>query len=525
MNRLITGVLMGLVTISAIAQVDAGRPKLVVGIMVDQLRTDYIETLKSLLGEKGFKRLMQQGAYFRDVDFVVPDADIASGTAMVYTGNYPSQNGVVSSMVYDTQLMKLESALHDADAIGNFTTETYSPRSLRLSTISDEVMIDGAGLGAVYSISIDAQQAIIMAGHAANSAFWINDNSGKWSTTTYYKDVPQVISRRNYQSSLSTRIDTMQWKPSLDINKYVGIPAQKRYYPFRYTFPKSDRNVYKMYLDSPLANEEVTNVAIDYLSSLQLGNRGDAIDMLNIGYTAAPFKYVKDGDYRLELQDTYIKLDSQLSRLFDAIDKHVGLSNTVIFLSSTGYYDDAVQDNEKYNIPSGNFSVKRATSLLNSYLVAKYGNGNYINNYSSGHFYLNHKLIESYGANVNDVVADAKMFLCKMSGVSEAYTLHEIMSHTNAELEPLRLSIDPKNAGDIYIKFAYGWTITDDIQYPQVVKQVRSGMVLTPAFIMGVNVPACTINESVNATILAPTITQILRIRSPNGSICKPLPL
>lgn len=523
--RLITGVLMGLVTITTIAQVNSSRPKLVVGIMVDQLRTDYIETLKELLGDKGFKKLMRDGAYFRNIDFAVAQTDVASGTAMVYTGNYPSKNGVSASSVYNPQSMKSESALNDPDAIGNFTTETFSPRNILLSTISDEVKIDGAGLGAVYSVAIDPQQAIIMAGHAGNSAFWINENSGKWCTTTYYKDVPQFLSQRNYKKSLSSRIDTMQWKPTLELDKYIGIPGQKRYYPFRYTFPKSDRNVYRMYLDSPLANEEVTTVAVEHLRTLGLGSRGDAIDMLNIGYTAAPFKYVKDGDYRLELQDTYIKLDTQLGRLFDAIDKYVGLEHTVVFLSSTGYYDDAVKDDDKYGIPSGDFSVKRASSLLNSYLVALHGNGNYIKCYSNNQFYLDHKQIETKGLNPTEIAQEAKIFLCKMSGISEAYTLADILSHTNPDLEPLRLCIDPKTAGDIYIKVAYGWTLTDDSQYPNVVKPIRAGMVLTPAFIMGGGVEQQTINTPVDATILAPTITQILRIRSPNGAVSKPLPL
>lgn len=516
---------MSLVTISTIAQVETSRPKLVVGIVIDQLRTDYIESLKSLFGEKGFNRLIDNGAYLRNVDFVVAEQDAVNATAIIYTGNYPSKNGVVASSLYNPSTKKSEPVLNDANTIGNFTTETYSPRNLLFSTISDEVAIDGAGLGAVYSIALDPQQAIIMAGHAGNSAFWINDNSGKWCTTTYYKDVPQVVSQRNYNKSLASRIDTMQWKPCLSLDKYIGIPAQKRYYPFRHTFPTSDRNVYRMYLDSPLANEEITTVAMDYLRSLQLGNRGDAIDMLNISYTAEPFKYVKDGDYRLELQDSYIKLDHQLGRLFDAIDKHVGLSNTVIFVSSTGYYDDAVEDDEKYGIPSGNFSVKRATSLLNSYLVALHGNGNYIDCFSHNQIYLNRSEIESRGLQVTDVAKEAKLFLCKMSGVSDAYTISEILSHTNPELESLRLCLDPKTTGDIYIKVAYGWTLIDDTKYPETKKPIRASMVLTPAFIMGGNVKPQTINTPINAISIAPTITQILRIRSPNGAISKPLPL
>ena len=128
---------MGLVTITTIVQVDAARPKLVVGIVVDQLRTDCLESLKSVLGEKGFKRLMEQGAYMRDVDFVVAEPDAVSATAMIYTGNYPSKNGVVAAEKYNPAQLKVEPILHDPNSLGNFTNETYSPRNIVLSTISD----------------------------------------------------------------------------------------------------------------------------------------------------------------------------------------------------------------------------------------------------------------------------------------------------------------------------------------------------------------------------------------------------
>ncbi len=526
-NRLITSVLMGIVSMSVLAQVDnvSSRPKLVVGIMVDQLRTDYVEYLQSLFGEKGFKKLMNEGVYFRNIDFEVPNLDAVSSTAMVFTGNYPSKTGITSAYVYSPETLKEEASLNDPSSIGNFTTETYSPRALLLSTIADELKIDGENIGVVYSLSSDPQQAIVMAGHAGNSAFWINENTGKWSTSTYYKDLPSSITKRNYENSISSRLRSMRWEPSLDINKYIGISEIKREYPFSYIFLSSNKDVYKMFATSPLGNEEITSVAIDYLIGLKLGNRGESIDMLNIGYTLAPFSFDSDEDYRLELQDAYIRLDEQLGRLFEAIDKNVGLNNTLIFLSSTGYFNDATKDDDVYNIPTGDFSVKRATSLLNSYLVALHGNGNYVKSYNKGQFYLNHSTIEDKQIPISEVAVEAKLFLRKMSGISDAYTLKDVLSHTNPELEGFRLSVDPKRCGDIFIEVTPGWNIVDDSKYPPETKPVRYGKFSAPAFIFSQNIKSQTINTPVAAIVLAPTITQILRIRSPNGAISKPLPL
>ncbi|MBD5358533.1 MAG: alkaline phosphatase family protein [Bacteroides sp.] len=525
MNRLITSVICGLVGINTMLCADPSRPKLVVGIVVDQLRTDYIEYLQNLFGENGFKKLMKEGAFMKDVDFKVSGLDKVSGTALVYTGGYPRHNGIASEKTFNPATGEMMPALHDPSIIGNFTTETYSPANLRISTISDEIAIDGGGTAAVYSLAPDPQQAIIMAGHSGNSAFWINDNTGKWATTTYYKDSPSEITKRNYNMPITARLDTMQWRPALPVMKYPGLPSHKTSVAFKHVFPTSDRSVYRMYLESPMVNTEITDVAISYLKDLKLGTRGDAIDMLNIGYTAAPYKYVSDGDYRLELEDSYIRLDGQISRLFEAIEKYVGLNNTLVYVTSTGYYDDSVEDDPKYRMPTGTFSVKRAMSLLNSYLAAKYGNGDYVDTYSNGHVYLDRKHIEEYKLELSDVAESARDFLVKMSGVSDAFTMGDIMTSALTSMEAMRLGTDPKTGGDVVLEFNAGWSIVDDTHFPNDIKVARQSPVLTPAFIMGNNVAAEVISTPVDATALAPTVTQVLRIRSPNGSASKPLQL
>lgn len=523
MNRLITSVVFGLAAINTLVMADTTRPRLVVGIVVDQLRTDYLEYLRSLFGEDGFNRLMDKGVYMRDVDFRRTVADPASATAVVFSGGWPAANGVVADRVFDHSSKRSVPALADNAVNGNFTTEAYSPALLRLSTISDELAIDGGGLGLVYSISADPQQAVVMSGHAGNSAVWICDNNGKWASSTYYKDFPASLSRVNSYNPLSRRLDTLQWKPSRELSEYPGVPAQKRYYPFRYTFPTGDRDVYRRFKLSAPANTEVTDAAISCLESLSLGKRGDAIDMLNVGYTAAPFKYIKDGDYRLELEDTYLRLDSQIGRLFDAIDRQVGLDNTVIFLTSTGYYDDATADAPAYRIPSGDFSLKRAESLLNSYLSAKHGNGDYVETILDGEVFLDRRTIEEMRLSASMVREEAREFLLRMSGVAEAYTLDEIPAGGNETLETLRLLTDPKTSGDIFISFVPGWNVVSDNTYPVTTRAVRYGRPLTPAFLMGPEIKAVEINTPVDATVIAPTVTSALHIRSPNGARQKAL--
>jgi len=499
------------------------RPKLVVCVIVDQLRTDYLEYLSPLMDPEGLNRLMRGGTYMRDVKFAPSRADALSSTAMIMSGATPDMTGLPASRTWNSTSLKLEPALRDPDYIGNFTSQSYSPRALRLSTITDEVMIDGAGLGQAWALAIDPQVAVAMASHAGSGAVWLDLNTGKWCGSTYYKEMPQSVSSRNYSRPLSSSLDTMQWKPLLPLEHYPGLPAQKRYYPFRHTFATSTKDAYERFAASPKGNTALTDIAIETLNSLHLGSRGDAMDMLCIGYSLAPYKYVKDGDYRLELSDAYLRLDCDLARLLASIDKAVGLQNAVVMLASTGYYDDATPDDEKYRIPTGTFSVKRAISLLNAFFTARHGQGNYVAAYADGAIYFNRPLLEKANASPEQAALEAKEFLLKMSGVEAVYTMSDLLSSSSEREEALRLSIDARSGIDLLIEVNPGWLLTDDSNYPPTSTPVRRTRHAAPAIFYGTPFPALTIDQSTPATALAPTLAGVLRIRQPNGVVSAPL--
>lgn len=498
MNRLITSVLVGLVGLNAVLQADPTKPKLVVGIMVDQLRTDYIDYLRDLFGERGLKLLADSGLNLRNVDFGVAGLNGGVATAEVMSGAYPRTNGVTSVLTATGQL---------------------SPDQLTVTTIADELAIDGGGMANVYAIAPDRATAVALGGHAANSVIWLDPNSGQWTTDSYYGPLPQTAALRNGRQAVAARIDTMVWKPVLPIDRYPGVAPKKKFYPFRYTFPTSDRDVYRRFARTPLMNREVTDLAIDFINGLKLGNRGsDATDMIGIGLTAAPYKEASDGNYRLELADSYIRLDGQIERLLNAIDSTVGLDHTVVFLSSTGYCDEAVPEDPQFRIPGGELSLKRMKSLLNSYLTAKYGNGDFVEKIEDNVLTLNYKTIDEKHLDLNEVLTASRSFLNRMSGVDRVFTFDEILSGNTPEARALQLSTDPHTAPDLTIDYQSGWTVIDDLKYPVTEKVVRSSAVATPAFILAPALEAETINTPVDATALAATVSGILRIRSPNAS-------
>ena len=521
-NRLISSVIFSLVALSALSQtVASGKPTLIVGITIDQLRSDYIQLLQSHFGENGFKRLLRDGICIENAVFKIADVNKITSTALLYSGAFPNVNGITGEMLYDEAAKKASKIFNDTKYIGNTTDETYSPMALKVSTISDELRMDNNGIGSVYAIAPDAQQALIIAGHAANGAFWINGETGKWASTTFYKEFPSAVMLRNLNHPLSSRIDTLHWSPVISVNDYPDIPLHRTLFPFRYTFSGKDK--YEQFKSSALVNEEVTSLAVDCINDLKLGKRA-AVDMLNVAYTAAPYPYAEDADRRIELQDEYIRLDKELARLFASIDGATG-GNAFVFVASTGYFDNTFATEPRFNIPSGEFSSKKAVSLLNMYLMAIYGNGNWVSGYFNEQIFLNEKLAKEKNIPIEELRAKSGEFLRRMSGVNEAYTFDEILNNPVGEnLECLHRSVYNETAGDVYLEIAPGWTIVDDFnsQTPAS-KQVRGNAVNTPIFILSPGVEPQKISTPVDATLLAPTVARLLRIRSPNAAKRMPI--
>lgn len=525
--RLAAALLMGA---SASAYMTAeqlpARPQLVVGIVVEGLSQDYLDLLQERFGRDGFRRLADNGVTVGDIDYGTP-LDGAAATAMLFTGASPSVNGVAAETVYNRDERRPRHTLHDPEIIGNFTSETLSPASLGASTLSDELRIATGGLGYVYSIAPDPAEAIIMAGHAGNSAFWINDLTGKWATTTFYRDLPQKPQEANHRYPLESRLDTLQWVPSIPIALFPDLPSYKKAYPFRHTFPRSDRHRYTSFKLSAPVNTEVTDMAIGYLNTLNLGKR-EATDMLNIVFSLEPYPYGRDADSRPELMDSYLRLDRDLARLFAAIDASgPGMEKTLVFVAGTPVTRRQRRDDERWAIPYGEFSSRKAVSLLNMYLMAIHGNGEWVSGYHDSQLFLNHNLIKEKGVDLEAIRVEAARFLERMSGVSHAWTIDEVLSRKATERpEEFRRNIVAASAGDVFISIAPGWQETDDDSDTEAPVTVSRAVTSTsPFFILYPGLTPRKIEIPTDARAVAPTVSRLLRIRSPNGASLPPLRL
>lgn len=498
-------------------------PSLVVNIIIDQLRSDYMDAFTPLYGQGGFQRLKEQGRFYSQAEYPFNSPDRASAIACLMTGTSPYANGIVGNRWLDRQTLLPVFCVDDETYPGIMTSDKSSPKHLAVSTISDELKISSEGKSLVYSIAPTREAAILGAGHAGNGAFWIDDWTGKWATTCYYDNYPSWATHYENHSSLGSRIDDILWEPLNEdvVNFHYFISNnQKKSKPFSHKF-KSNRK-FREFKATACVNDEVNLFAKETIKGAGLGQ--DAItDMLTLTYYAGAYDHLSAKQYGMEMQDTYARLDRQLEDLFNFIDEKIGISKTLFVVTSTGHFEsEEVMDLSKYRIPTGVFSITKAQALLNMYLIAVYGPGNYVETAIDNQIYLNLKLIENRNLNLAEVLDRCSAFLIQLSGVKDIYSSQRLtLGAWTPGISKLHNAYNPKCSGDILIQVSPGWLLNNEDTHDQML--CRESYLNFPLFFLGVDVEAEKVRIPVSIDHVAPTIAQTLRIRAPNA--CPQAPL
>lgn len=504
------------------AQSQPTAPRLVVTLTIDQLRTDYLEAFSALYGEHGFKRLMRDGRVFRQVDFAFGGAERASAIATLYTGAMPSMHGIIANEWLDPNTLRPIGAVEDPQFIGYYTNANSSPSHLLVSSVADELKIGTGNKGLVYAIAPQRDAAILAAGHAGNGAFWIDETNGKWCGTTYYNEFPWWVSEFNDSRSPDFRIRNMVWTPLFPAARYSFLP-EWRTDAFRYKFDNDRTNRFRKLIASPLVNDEVNRLAEELLDKSTIG-RDSVPDLLALTYYAGNYMHKSTQECATELQDTYARLDRSLADLLELLDKKIGLRHIVLCVTSTGYADADAPDVGLYRVPGGEFHLKRCATLLNMYLMAIYGEGQYVEGYHGLQIYLNHKLIESKQLDVMDIQDKASRFLVQFSGVNNVYSSHRLLLGAwSPEAERARNGFHRQRSGDLLIEVLPGWTIVQENSTDN--RAVRLGTPPAPLIWMAPGVKAAHTAEPVRADRIAPTLAGAMRIRAPNACQAQPLDL
>jgi hypothetical protein len=288
--------------------------------------------------------------------------------------------------------------------------------------------------------------------------------------------------------------------------------------PFKHDF-KSDRKFIE-YKACGLVNGDVTDLALQCVSNNGVGY-DRVTDMLCLTYYAGTYDHRPMTECQLELQDTYVRLDRELSRLIRTLEKRLGAEHLLFVVTSTGYSDAESSSYEKYRIPSGTFHIDRTANLLNMYFGALWGQGRYVETCFSNQFFLNHKLLETKKISISEATSRAQEIVAMMSGVRNVYTSLQLLTSQSAQLEKIRNGFNPQRCGDIIIEVAPGWTILNE-QTQQSEIAVAS-FTQFPIIFYGADVEAGQSLTPVTTDRIAPTISRAIRIRAPNACSQEPL--
>ena len=488
-------------------------PKLVVGIVVDQLDEECLERMLPIMRSGGLKRLWTDGYNRPNTTFDYDDMDRASAVASIHTGASPFQHGIVAGRWMNPKTLMPSSPVDDSNYKGINTIEMSSPGKLLATNLADEMKLGSANRSKVCSIAIERDAAILAGGHDPDVVIWMNDNDARWSTSTYYGYLPEWVNARN-----DSTWDNVDWRPALSTSMYIPVSDHERYRPFSYPLRKNDVWDWRT---TPFANDRVTKMALASVQEMELG-KDDTPDLLTLTYYAGNFKHTPNTLWSIEQQDIYIRLDQNIEELINTIVASVGLDNVLFFLTSTGYVENAAPELGGTRIPTGQVSMERATALLSLYLSDKYGSGTWVRTFHRNHIYLNHNLIEDKGLALHEVLANCVDLLVQVTGIRSVLLMRDLMS-TVPDMEAVRKrnGLNTAWSGDIIIDAIPGWGISDEkdgtVFYRKPVAKPF------PMILYGNGIRAEINHEPISVSVLAPTISLITRNDAPNASSAVPL--
>lgn len=487
--------------------------KLVVNIVVDQLRSDYLHHNMPRYGSGGFRKLMTQGMVFDNAVVPFLPVDIASATAAVSTATTPRYNGIPSEEWISRKTARKTSCTADQTSLLTPRAGGPTPVNLVVSTLGDEIKIASLRAAKVFSVALTADAAVMLAGHCADGAFWIDPQSAQWTTSDFYqKRMAEWAAEFNRQQTAQRRKLLSAQPAKTTSRKTTGQRNDGRK-----DVPSYGKQ--PVYAKSPSVNRYITDFALRCVEAENLG--GDNVpDLLNVMYFAGDTRTsTYDGD--TQIAETYKEIDNAIAALVLGIEQRVGKKNVLFAVTSTGYYDQPVVDYPQYNVPSGTVYINRTANLLNMYLSAIYGQAHYVEAFKDNHIYLDHKLIERKRLHLNEVLERSREMIVMSDGVSDAYTSFGLQSTPDAELLKLKNGFNIDVCGDLVIGVSPGWNIYNEETHEQ--QKAKLYGFRFPIILYGADVKPSVVTSPVTIEQIAPTVSRHLRIRAPNAARKQPL--
>ncbi|MDC6352670.1 alkaline phosphatase family protein [Zeaxanthinibacter sp. PT1] len=513
-------------------------PKLVVGIVVDQMRYDYLTRFWSHYGDGGFKRMVQDGFLCKDHHFNYAPTSTGPGHASVYTGATPSIHGIIGNNWYDKDSDQSVYCVDDP-AYNSVGTQgnagKASPHRLLVSTVTDQLRLHTQMRAKVVAVALKDRGAVLPGGHTANAAYWfVGGEEGKWISSTYYMNsLPAWVQRYNeskaidaYKKPWNTLKKITSYQESTDDdNAYEGLFNGKEKPVFPYNLPAlwEANGGYDILRSTPYGNNMTTDFAIEALKGENLG-QDDITDFLAISYSSTDYAGHKFGVDSKEVQDTYLRLDLELEKLLEKLDKEVGKGEYTVFLTADHGAVPVPAYLSSKKVPAGYDDAIMGNQQFQDFLEYKYGGAQLIQNISNDQIFLDHEIVRSLDLDLREVQEELARELLGYEGISQVYTAYQMQNNNFTKGIPyiLQNGYSQKRSGDVLFVPRSGY-----INYSKTGSTHGSAEIYdthVPLLFYGAGIAKGATTERTEIPDIAPTISAILGIAYPSGTTGSPIP-
>jgi predicted AlkP superfamily pyrophosphatase or phosphodiesterase len=539
------------------------RSRLVLLIVVDQFRYDYLERFGDLFGTHGLGRLMREGAFWTDANFDHVPTFTAPGHAVFMTGSWPQQNGIVANEWYERETgTKVKSITDDSVRIlgGKPNERGKSPRRLLCSTVGDELRLADNDRSKVIGISAKDRSAMLPAGRRANAAYWFStDNGNMISSSYYFNQLPDWVARFNDRHP-ADKLFGARWDRLLpDEREYLrragkdDVPwenldkssADTNYFPHVVTggVPAPTKLFYKALDYTPFSNDLLVSFAEEAITNEKLGS-GDETDVLSVSFSANDYVGHRFGPYSQEAMDMTLRIDQQIGKLLDFIDARVGLRNTVVIFSADHGASPVPEQAALMNLPGRRYLKPDLVKFLADGLKARYGRKDhpatdYIQTFDNvdrvedgvlnSNVYLNRAALRRDGVDFDECARAVGEVALRMPGVARYFTRAQLENGSVSASDPVARRVlhgfYSTRSGDVILVFepySILFDLPDDLTDPRSTATHGSPYSYdthVPLIMMGRGLAPKNYTQPATPADIAPTLSHLLHIQAPSCNV------
>ena len=508
------------------------RPKLVVGIVVDQMRYDYFYRFYDKYSVGGFKRMLNEGFNCRNNHYPYALTVTAAGHAAVYTGSIPAINGIVGNEWYDPIARKGVYCVEDSTVktVGstNGGVGKMSPKNLLTSTITDQLQIANSFRSKTIGVAIKDRGSILPAGHTANGAYWFDSKTGNWVTSTFYmNDLPQWAKDLNAQKLPSTYAKR-GWQTMLPIDQYTESTADDQPYEsklpgatkpvFPYELAGIAGDAYGTVLSTPWGNTMTKDMAIAAIKGENMG-RGAFTDFLAVSFSTPDRIGHAFGPNSVEQEDIYLRLDLEFADMLTFLDGWVGKGNYTVFLTADHGVMDVPGFWQQHKLPAGLLNERQIAAAVKKAMTDAFGPNDFLLASENFQIYLDQKALRAKNVSVDAVHAVVREALLPLPGIADVINLRSMATSTLPDhLQSLyKNNLNPKRSGDLQLVTQPGW-------FPGGATGTNHGSpynydTQVPFLLYGWGVNKGETLRRTTISDIAPTIAALLHLLPPSGNV------